>query len=70
MGGPSSVGTRPALYRTYAEGVGCGTSSAGDRPGWTPRGWVDLEGSDTIQQINAMVVGMHGKQLKYKDLVA
>ena len=26
--------------------------------------------SDTIQQMNAMVVGMNGKQLKYKDLVA
>ena len=69
MGGPSSVGTRPALYRTYAEGVGCGPSRVGARPGWTPRGWVGLEGSDTIQQINAMVVGMNGKQLKYKDLV-
>ena len=38
-GGPSSVGTRPALYRTYAEGVGCGPSSAEDRPAFTPRPW-------------------------------
>ena len=37
--------------------------------GGRPGGGVDLEGSDTIQQINAMVVGMNGKQLKYKDLV-
>ena len=54
--------------RVDAQGVG-GPSKSASRPGWTPRGRVGLEGSDTIQQINAMVVGMNGKQLKYKDLV-
>ena len=59
-------GETPA--RVDAQGAG-GPSRVGARPWWTPRGWVGLEGSDTIQQINAMVVGMNGKQLNYKDLV-